>query len=400
MTATRSLIVAPLLPARVLILGLLLCGVASCEQVWGAFIDKGVGDAAATASDAGFEVGLLDPGLDPESLFNNQVKPEMTKSCSCHSIGDGWQDSTFLAANMEYLSITTYEGGKFLTATPDQSLLLQKGKHRGPALTVDQTRAVRGWLSTEAVTRGNGIQSPTTPTVPIRQGDFFVSLQSLTGDPQASITFSLTPVIGTTYRIRNMQLNAGPTAGISIKHPRVILFTAAGATSEGSDGLSMVDLTINANQSAPVDSGSLLLTDLSDSSTRLAFAFQLILSVNPTMAMPSCKNLMGFSSKVQPDLARCASLCHSASANEPRKTQATNSFDMASANSTDQKVVSKLCVSTLARVNPNNPSASILILQPAPQSLGGTPNHPYKMTDASSFSTFQSAVLTWVESEK
>jgi hypothetical protein len=73
---------------------------------------------------------------------------------------------------------------------------------------------------------------------------------------------------------------------------------------------------------------------------------------------------------------------------------------MSAATSSDQTAVATLCVSTLGRIDKSNPPASILVVQPEPQTMGGTPNHPYKITDPTSFSNFQNAVVTWVAGEK
>lgn len=342
---------------------------------------------------------LEDQPLDPQTLFDTRVKAEVAASCSCHYT----QQITiapFLGMGSEYSAITGYGSGKFLTPTPDDSLLLQKGMHTGPAFTADQATAVRAWLSAEAATRGSGMSSPATPTVPIRVGDFFMSLQALTQDPLASITFKLAQVAGTTYRISNLQVTAGPSGGIQLKHPRFIIFTAAGATPEASDGLSTVDLTVAAGASAPLGSGSLLLTDLPATSARIALAFQTIAVVNPMMVNVACSNFAAFDPPVKNQLATCAAVCHSPTASDPRRAQATGAFNMAAALTSDPAMLAQLCTNSRARIDKTSPDKSILVVQPQPAASGGTVNHPYKINDPTQFSTYKTAIVTWASGEK
>ena len=76
---------------------------------------------------------IEDPGLDPKSLFEQQVKPVFKGYCSCHYTKQLTVDP-FLATDAEYATITAFGGGRFLTNPPDTSQLLTKGAHSGPAL--------------------------------------------------------------------------------------------------------------------------------------------------------------------------------------------------------------------------------------------------------------------------
>lgn len=340
-----------------------------------------------------------EPGLDPQTLFDTQVKPLVAASCSCHYTQQ-ITISPFLAMDGEYDAITKYGNGKFLTPVPDDSLLLLKKEHTGPAFETDQAKTVRGWLSAEAATRGSAMSSPTTPTVPIRIGTFFMSLQGLTQDPLSSITFDLSQVSGTTYLIANLKVTAGPSGGIQLKHPRFIIFTAAGAVPESSDGLSTVDITVTAGSSMTLGSGNLLLTELPASSARIAMAFQTISVVNPMMVNVACMNLGAFDPAVKNQLATCAAVCHSPTASDPRKNQATGAFNMAAALTSDQTMVAQLCLNSKGRIDKNNPAKSILVVQPQPAASGGTPNHPYKINDPTQFSAYMNAIVTWASGEK
>ena len=64
---------------------------------------------------------IEDPGLDPQSLFEQQVKPVFKGYCSCHYTKQLTVDP-FLATDAEYATITAFGGGRFLTNPPDISL--------------------------------------------------------------------------------------------------------------------------------------------------------------------------------------------------------------------------------------------------------------------------------------
>lgn len=340
---------------------------------------------------------LEDPALDPRSLFENNVKPVMEATCSCHAV---MQDSIapFLKPGEEYSSVTTYASGKFLTAMADQSLLLNKGPHQGPAFADEAKTKVLAWLQGEVLSRGSANSTPTTPTVALRTGEFYISLDSLVQDPLAKITFTLS-AFGNGYKVSNLMLTAGATSGIHVKHPRFIIFSATSAAPESSDALSTVDTSaMNPNSSVTLGTGSLLLNGLPASTARLAMAFEQIDKVGPIGPPPMCKNFAGFKATVKDRLATCAALCHSPQGTDPRKGGAQG-FNMAAALGSDDTALGQLCVYALGRINLTNIAGSILLLQPKPAASGGTQNHPYKLTDQT-FPPYDTDVTAWGNGEK
>lgn len=73
---------------------------------------------------------------------------------------------------------------------------------------------------------------------------------------------------------------------------------------------------------------------------------------------------------------------------------------MANAASTDPMLVGALCVNTLARLDKAMPDKSVLVVQAQPAATGGTPNHPYKIDNVTTFTNFKTAVTTWASGEK
>lgn len=346
-----------------------------------------------------------DPALDPRGQFDLRVKPDIAGtpeapgSCTCHYTKQDAYDP-FLQYDAEYDTITAYAGGKFLTKNADVSPFLQRGAHQGPPLSQAQYDRARAWLEAESLARGSGGGSPTTPTVAVRSGDFYINLEPLTGDPLSKITFSMNPSGTRSYLISALKLTAGPTAGIHFKHPRFIIFSATGANADSSDALATVDSTVPASMPGTIGSGNVLLSNLPATTARLALAFEIIEKVNPNPnAVLECKSYGLFNPAVKDKLASCAAQCHSPGAPDSRASQATNAFNMAASRGTVEADLKKLCVYTLGRVNPQDPPKSVLILQAAPVSEGGTSNHPFKLS-AAELPSFKTAVTTWAAQEK
>ena len=142
--------------------------------------------------------------LDGRGLFEYRVKSELVASCSCHSGGR----KRIFALFGDRIGIRIDHGLSGRTVCPVRSFdqpALTKGAHAGPALTVDQTNIVKGWLDVEATERGASGNSPTTPAVPFIVGDYYISLRALTQDPLARITFSMQLISGRTFRLTNLR---------------------------------------------------------------------------------------------------------------------------------------------------------------------------------------------------
>jgi hypothetical protein len=343
------------------------------------------------------DMGLEDPPLDPRSIFETEVKDQLNGSCQgCHRMKQEMVPP-FLVPGMEYDSLVGYKMGLFLR-DPEGSLLLNKGVHAGPGLNEGQTRAVREWLQAEILARGlQPMSTPATPSVAMRNGEFFVSLEKLVGDPLAQITFKMEAGPANIYYLTQLKLTAGPATGIHVKNPVFLIFSLNGSTRDPGNSLQGVDLTVKAKESATLGSGSVILTKV-PISARLALAFNTIEQVNPMpLEMFQCKAFMKFDAGVKPTLQTCAALCHGMGATDPRSTQALGAFDMTAARSQDLMALRPFCLRTLGRVNLADPAKSVLVVQATPPEAGGTTNHPYKLP---TYMSFTQAVKDWAAGEK
>jgi hypothetical protein len=322
------------------------------------------------------------PDVHPRTIFDQGVKPELVRSCSCHAAAQGTVQA-FLTPGMEYEAITKYGGGSFLTTPAVQSLLLQKGKHIGPALTTAQFSRVQGWIEAELAQRpsqgGGTMKSGLLPTVAVTDGEFNMSFQAMApiNDPQANVTFTLKKEQSGIVRVSDLKITAGPTTGIRFKHPKFYFVSARSSYPDPADSLAGIDTTIAAKSEAKVASGSLLLTNL------------------PTVDV-QCKAFNLFNPAVRSELVSCAGTCHAPG----RNNVAAGAFDMSAASSMDMAALKQLCVYTLGRVDKQNPVNSILIKQVTPPGMGGTPNHPFKFNDSTARTRFVNAVQAWAAGEK
>lgn len=342
----------------------------------------------------------LDGDVHPQTMFDRVIKKELVKDCgACHAIAQG-SVMAFLTAGQEYAAITSYKGGAFLTDPAIQSLLLQKGQHAGPPLSPVQADAVKAWLETEAATRPGMNKSGLMPTVPLQDGEYNMSFETIAPvlDPLANLTFTLKEEDNRIFRVSQLKLTAGSSTGIRLKHPRFYFLSAKGTSLDPADTLTSVDLTVAADKTATVGSGTVLLTQAPENRhARIGVAFELLERVNPMGPMEvKCKAFGLFNPAVKNELRPCAQSCHAPG----RNNTANGAFNMEASLSGDEKVLQQFCLNTLGRIDRAAPRNSILIKQITPAAQGGTPNHPYKQGDANALTRFANAIDAWAKAEK
>ena len=343
------------------------------------------------------------PDVSPAAIFEMQAKPLLLEACAaCHGVAQGSVEA-FLAPGTEYKAITAYQMGKFVNVpAATQSVLLNKGPHTGPAFSPEQYAGVQGWIEAEIAARPSNVagmmKSALLPTAPITTGDFNMNFGAIDPilDPQANITFSLAPDSSNFYRVSKLTLTAGPTTGIHIKHPKFYFITNKASFADPSDSLALTDISIPANGSAVIGGGTVLLTNAptNDPNTRIGIAFT---NLDKSMVQPvvvACKDFADFNPALVNDLKGCTATCHGG-----KNGSATASFDMTKSTSTDMTVLKDFCTQTLGRINKMMPNKSILLLQAIPAAQGGTPNHPFKYTQAADITRFTNEVTTWAGKE-
>jgi hypothetical protein len=338
--------------------------------------------------------------VHPQTLFERLVKKDLVRDCgACHALAQG-QVMPFLTAGQEYASVVSYKNGAFLTTPAIQSLLLQKGQHAGPPLAPVSADAVKAWLEAESATRPGMNKSGLMPTVPLQDGDYNMSFETIAPvlDPLANLTFTLKEEAGRIFRVSNLKLSAGPGSGIRLKHPRFYFLSAKGTALDPADTLTAVDLTVEAGKTQTVGGGTVLLTQAPENRhARMGLAFELLERKNPMGMMEiKCKAFGLFNPAVKNELQPCAQSCHAPG----RNNTANGAFNMEGSLSGDEKVLQQFCLNTLGRIDRAAPRNSILIKQITPAAQGGTPNHPYKQGDGNALARFTNAVDAWAKGEK
>lgn len=93
--------------------------------------------------------------LSARELFDRNVSPILELRCAfCHSGANVVDGPDFMgAAPIDFYDNLTGDA-RFVPARPDDSLLLLKGEHTGPAFTAQEAQTVTAWLLKEADERG------------------------------------------------------------------------------------------------------------------------------------------------------------------------------------------------------------------------------------------------------
>lgn len=228
----------------------------------------------------------LQSGSNPLTLFDTEVRPLLSQRCGvCHEVAQG-EVGAFLTSGQEYQLLTHYKMGQFVNvAMATQSLLLQKGLHTGPAFTPGQYTTVQKWLTAEIAARSAKLPGllmpfrlPTAPLISDAVNMSFGSTEPI-NDGAAYLTFILTlDTTGSLYRVSDLTLTAGPSAGIRIVHPKFYFLTSMSPLPDMADSLIAVDQTVAAARSVRVGSGTVLLSGApkNDASARIGVAFQLV----------------------------------------------------------------------------------------------------------------------------
>jgi hypothetical protein len=102
--------------------------------------------------------------LTARQLFDANVAPVFAASCAgCHAGTGATTGPTFLGAGGSSYYGKLLSDPRFVNNNPADSLLLTKGAHEGPALTVAQGMSITAWLQQEVVERGaSNLPSPPT----------------------------------------------------------------------------------------------------------------------------------------------------------------------------------------------------------------------------------------------
>jgi hypothetical protein len=185
---------------------------------------------------------------DPRSLFE-ALLPTFESTCGpCHVQGSN-NAPPYLGGTDPYTTIKTYSG--MVVANPQQSILLTKGAHEGPALVDPLRTSITTWLTAESAGAPSGAM--TTAPFAVNDGSNQVDLSSLV--PGAAITFTAS-TSGDYLELSAIDFIAPAASTVTVTYPIFYVVPATGPQIQDND-FSNVNQTIAAGQTATLGPGLL-----------------------------------------------------------------------------------------------------------------------------------------------
>jgi len=324
--------------------------------------------------------------------FDKEVMPILSANCAaCHAT---MPNVDFMKSEpdarermMEWPDLVN------LTA-PSDSLLLNKGSHEGPALTIDQATVILGWIQLErAAAGGEDTTVEMDPFTPI-PGLNMVDLGAI-GLGGSSITFRMEPLSVGMY-LSEIMLSAGPD-GAHLVHPLFVVWQAESPEPDPIDRFAGIELAVASGQSTMVGGGTAVFVDVAPDSM-LSLHFELAEASSGAGGAgggggpAGCRAVDAFTASAQPALsANCVS-CHGGA-----NSSATNATNMTKVNDLTPEGQAAACAQILSRVNLADPVNSGVFIAPDP---GSGASHPFKFNnDPNAFGAFRSTLTQWIDQE-
>lgn len=339
-------------------------------------------------------------GPSAEAFFESRVEGMLDDRCGgCHGAGRSAPD--FLRPDPDVRTTLLGYPALIDLDSPDDSRLVVKGEHTGPAFTTSQAADVVRWISLEAA-EGTMVtpterELATTP-IAVREGFNNLPLDSL-GMPASSIIFVASRV-GDGVFLDGVQIAAGPM-GARLEHPVFVTWTEGTPHPDPVDRFAGLTLEVEPNSSASFDTGTVIITDLPEGallSIHFAEAGPMTTPVMPGAdagmgGSPTggCTELAAFRANAVGPLTTYCTRCHGGG-----NPAATGSIDMSDVDATGDAALLMGCNQILGRISPTMPSASGLFTQPDPASTSG---HDFRFGTTRELETFRTSILAWFSME-
>ena len=343
------------------------------------------------------EIAIRDDGDDDASeaelaaleSFDKQVMPILGANCAaCHAT---MANVDFLKAEPDARQRMMAWPDLVVLASPSDSLLLNKGSHEGPALTVDQSAVILEWIQLERVAAGGEEtrveMDPFQPVPGVNSID--LGAVGLTG---SSISFRMEPLAVGMY-LSEIMLTAGPD-GARLVHPLFVLWQQGGPEPDPIDRFAGLDLAVESGQSQMIGGGTAVFVDVAPDSM-LSLHFELAEASAGGVgggAPAGCSEVAAFTASARPVLSASCVSCHGGG-----NTSATNATNMTRVDDLSAEGQTAACAQILSRVNLADPVNSGLFVAPDPGSGAG---HPFKFNgDPNAFAGFRASVTQWIDQE-
>lgn len=353
--------------------------------------------ACAIAGCTAGEIALrdeLDDGSEAERAaiesFDKDVMPILSANCAaCHAT---MPNVDFLKSEpdprqrmMEWPDLVDLQA-------PSDSLLLNKGSHEGPALTVDQSAVILEWIQLERVAAGGEETAvemdPFQPVAGLNSID--LGVVGLTG---SSISFRMEPLAVGMY-LSEIMLSAGPD-GAHLVHPLFVVWQADGPEPDPIDRFAGLDLALASGQSQMVGGGTAVFVDVAPDSM-LSLHFELAEAsaggAGGGGGPAGCTEVAAFTASARPALSASCVSCHGGA-----NSSATNATNMTKVDDLSAEGQAAACAQILSRVNLADPVNSGIFVAPDPGSGAG---HPFKFNgDPNAFAAFRASLTQWIDQE-
>ncbi len=357
--------------------------------------------ALATAGCNAGVVALTMPGdvaeTDAAAFFAARVEPLLRTRClGCHAAdrtGPG-----FLVPEPDLRTSLLAWPALVDLDTPDDSRVVTKGEHSGPAWTATEAATVEQWIALEAADHASTtppepalLTPPVTPVVGFN--DIDLAGFGLAG---ARITFIATRA-ASGLLLSDITLVAGEDGAVVV-HPVFLAFVDGDTVADAFDTFEGVELDVDPGTTAPLGGAELVLVDFPEGSS-LAVHFDAIgpQTVAPPAPTPTpsptsgCAQVPLFTEHARPALMNRCTSCHGGG-----NAGATAAVDMRPLLDTGDDAQRSACNEVLTRVNRADVARSMLLLASDPESSVG---HDFKFGSTDARDTFQLAVFRWLASE-
>lgn len=356
-----------------------------------------VATASALFACTAGEIAIRDDGADDGSeaelaaieSFDKDVMPILSANCAaCHAT---MPNVDFLKSEPDPRQRMMEWPDLVVLTSPSDSLLLNKGSHEGPALTVDQSAVILEWIQLERVAAGSeDTRVEMDPFQPIPgMNSIDLGAVGLTG---SSISFRMEPLAVGMY-LSEIMLSAGPD-GARLVHPLFVVWQAEGPEPDPIDRFAGLDLAVASGQSQMIGGGTAVFVDVAPDSM-LSLHFELAeasAGAGGGGAPAGCSQVAAFTASARPVLSASCVSCHGGA-----NSSATNATNMTRVDDLSAEGQEIACAQILSRVNLADPVNSGLFVAPDPGSGAG---HPFKFNgDPNAFAAFRASVTQWIDQE-
>jgi mono/diheme cytochrome c family protein len=365
--------------------------------------DAGAVERDATASDAG--------SLSAREVFERDARPLFTMRCAtCHGDGGTSTAPDFLAARPSMYDNLVGWPALVDRRVPDDSRVLTKGRHDGPAWTSAEAATVRTWLEAEAAEADPVEATPCTAlrTVEVGAGSLDLGVFGLRG---SAVTFAASRVSSTAMFLSDLRIVAGE-GGVHAVHPVFVSWVAGAPHTPTLDPFAGTDFTVMPGASEDLlGTGGISLVDF-PAGSQISVCFD---SVDSTTGgstgggadggvpagdggagtMPpagGCSAVDAFTTYARPQFVRYCTSCHAGS-----RPTATAALDMTMMSTTSATAQATACAQVLSRVNRTSLMSSAIFVQPDP--TGPATSHDFHFDTTTARDAFKAQILLWVTME-